>query len=154
MCGTMEADPVYVGGISRTVTYKVSFRPSRPSFLFQIKSSGDFSTEICQTTCSCDHARPAFLRRQIFFLSMKPLKRCSSSVFKSTLCVLLWLKARCFQCGIRGIRGMGEQSIRQTALQHILQEATPKIWMICKQISADWAAQRIRGFPGSAIKMR
>src|SRR6184192_997987 len=57
----LEADPVYVGGISRTVTYK--------DFHFDIEatvsSQNQKRSKICgrrfyRTTCSCGHVRRAF----------------------------------------------------------------------------------------------
>ena len=41
---------------------------------------------------------------------------------------------------------MGEQPIRKTAVNTFFKSYTEKVWgMSCKEISADWAAQRIKG---------
>ena len=76
-------------------------------------------------------------------------------VFRSALCLLSYVQGENVSGpGPEELRGLGEQSVRQAPLQHFLQDYTEKVWgMSCREISADWAAQRIKGLSlGSAIK--
>ncbi len=76
-------------------------------------------------------------------------------IVKSALCVLSWLKARLFP--VRNPRNFEEWVSNQFGkrlFNTFFKSYTEKVWgMSCKEISADWAAQRIRGLSlGSAIK--
>src|SRR6266446_3116156 len=119
----LEADPVYVGGISRTVTYK--------DFHFDIGGHR-------------------------FFSKSKPVEALVKlGIVKSALCVLSWLKARLFP--VRNPRNFEEWVSNQFGkrlFNTFFKSYTEKVWgMSCKEISADWAAQRIKGLSlGSAIK--
>ena len=72
----LEADPVYVGGISRTATYKgFHFDIGGHRFFSKSKAVEDFWTEILPER----HARSApfvshFLRRQVLRLSAQGLR--------------------------------------------------------------------------------
>ena len=73
----LEADPVYVGGISRTATYKgFHFDIGGHRFFSKSKAVEDFWTEILPD----DMLRAAaffahFLRRQVFRLSARSRSR-------------------------------------------------------------------------------
>src|SRR5204863_298089 len=76
-------------------------------------------------------------------------------IVRSTICVLSWLKARLFP--VRHPRNFEEWVSNQFAkrlFNIFFKSYTEKVWgMSCREISADWAAQRIRGLSlGSAIK--
>src|SRR6202043_276817 len=76
-------------------------------------------------------------------------------IFQSLLCVLSWLKARLFP--VRNPRNFEEWVSNQFGkrlFKTFFKSYTEKVWgMSCKEISADWAAQRIKGLSlGSAIK--
>ena len=87
---------------------------------------------------------------------MKPFEALLKlGVFKSILCVLSWLKARLFP--VRNPRNFEEWVSNQFGkrlFNTFFKSYTEKVWgMSCKEISADWAAQRIKGLSlGSAIK--
>jgi protoporphyrinogen oxidase len=71
------------------------------------------------------------------------------------LCVLSWMKARLFP--VRNPRNFEEWVSNQFGkrlFNTFFKSYTEKVWgMSCKEISADWAAQRIKGLSlGSAIK--
>jgi phytoene dehydrogenase-like protein len=118
----LEADPVYIGGISRTVTYKgFHFDIGGHRFFSKSKAVEDLWTEILPNDMLV-RARSSriFYGGKFFSYPLKPFEALVKlGVFKSTLCVLSWLKARLFP--VRNPR-VGKQSVRQTPLQHILQK--------------------------------
>src|SRR5216117_750982 len=154
----LEADPIYVGGISRTVTYKgFHFDIGGHRFFSKSKAVEDLWTEILPNDML---ARPRssriFYGGKFFSYPLKPIEALLKlGIFKSILCVLSWLKARLFP--IRHPRNFEEWVSNQFSkrlFNIFFKSFTEKVWgMSCKEISADWAAQRIRGLSlGSAIK--
>ena len=97
-----------------------------------------------------------FYGGKFFSYPLKPVEALLKlGVFKSILCVLSWLKARLFP--IRNPRNFEEWVSNQFGkrlFNTFFKSYTEKVWgMSCKEISADWAAQRIKGLSlGSAIK--
>ncbi|HJT80512.1 MAG TPA: NAD(P)/FAD-dependent oxidoreductase, partial [Chthoniobacterales bacterium] len=74
---------------------------------------------------------------------------------RSVLCVLSWLKARVFP--VRDPKNFEDWVTNQFGkrlFNTFFKSYTEKVWgMSCKEISADWAAQRIKGLSlGSAIR--
>ena len=154
----LEADPVYVGGISRTVTYKgFHFDIGGHRFFSKSKAVEDLWTEILPNDMLV-RARSSriFYGGKFFSYPLKPFEALVKlGVFKSTLCVLSWLKARLFP--VRNPRNFEEWVSNQFGkrlFNTFFKSYTEKVWgMSCREISADWAAQRIRGLSlGSAIK--
>src|SRR6059058_5689660 len=97
-----------------------------------------------------------FYGGRFFSYPLKPFEALVKlGVLKSTLCVFSWLKARLFP--VRNPRNFEEWVSNQFGkrlFNTFFKSYTEKVWgMSCKEISADWAAQRIRGLSlGSAIK--
>jgi protoporphyrinogen oxidase len=97
-----------------------------------------------------------FYGGKFFSYPLKPIEALLKlGVFKSILCVLSWLKARLFP--IRNPRNFEEWVSNQFGkrlFNTFFKSYTEKVWgMSCTEISADWAAQRIKGLSlGSAIK--
>src|SRR5213079_1039904 len=74
---------------------------------------------------------------------------------KSSLCVLSWMKARLFPVpDPRNFEDWVSNQFGRRLFNTFFKSYTEKVWgMSCKEISADWAAQRIKGLSlGSAIK--
>ena len=74
---------------------------------------------------------------------------------KSILCVLSWLKARLFPVrDPNNFEDWVSNQFGRRLFNIFFKSYTEKVWgMSCKEISADWAAQRIKGLSlGSAIK--
>src|SRR5947207_352502 len=154
----LEADPVYVGGISRTVSYKAfHFDIGGHRFFSKSKAVEDLWTEILPNDM---HIRPRssriFYGGRFFSYPLKPVEALLKlGVFKSTLCILSWLKARLLP--VRNPRNFEEWVSNQFGkclFNTFFKSYTEKVWgMSWKEISADWTAQRIRGLSlGSAIK--
>jgi protoporphyrinogen oxidase len=151
----IERDPVYVGGISRTVNYK--------GFLFDIGGHRFFSksrevVELWNEILPDDFIdRPRLSR--IFYggkFYAYPLKAFEAlknlGLFTSAFCMASygWAKLtpikrpRTFHQWVRNQFGEKLFSI-------FFRTYTEKVWgMSCDEISADWAAQRIKGLSLSA----
>ena len=147
---TIERDPVYVGGISRTVEYK--------GFLFDIGGHRFFSKSkevvaLWQELLPDDFITRPRLSRIYYngkFFSY-PLKAFEAlvklGVFTSVACLASYARAkfsptaqpRTFHQWVRNQFG-------ERLFQIFFKTYTEKVWgMSCDEISADWAAQRIKG---------
>ena len=154
----VEADPTYVGGISRTATYKgFHFDIGGHRFFSKSKAVEDFWTEILPNDMLVrPRSSRIFYAGKFFTYPLKPFEALIKlGIFKSILCVLSWLKARLFP--IRNPRNFEDWVSNQFGkrlFNIFFKSYTEKVWgMSCKEISADWAAQRIKGLSlGSAIK--
>ena len=154
----LEADPVYVGGISRTVTYKgFHFDIGGHRFFSKSKAVEDLWTEILPNDMLVrPRSSRIFYGGKFFSYPLKPFEALLKlGVFKSALCVLSWLKARLFPVrNPRNFEDWVSNQFGKRLFNTFFKSYTEKVWgMSCKEISADWAAQRIRGLSlGSAIK--
>src|SRR5205085_2708629 len=154
----LEADPVYVGGISRTATYKgFHLDIGGHRFFSKSKPVEDLWTEILPNDMLMrPRSSRIFYGGKFFSYPLKPIEALLKlGIFRSLLCVLSWLKARLFP--VRNPRNFEEWVSNQFGrrlFNTFFKSYTEKVWgMSCKQISADWAAQRIKGLSlGSAIK--
>jgi protoporphyrinogen oxidase len=154
----LEADPVYVGGISRTTTYKgFHFDIGGHRFFSKSKAVEDLWTEILPNDMLVrPRSSRIFYGGKFFSYPLKPFEALLKlGIIKSVLCVLSWLKARIFP--VRNPRNFEEWVSNQFGkrlFKTFFKSYTEKVWgMSCREISADWAAQRIKGLSlGSAIK--
>ena len=100
-------------------------RHRRPSLFLQVEGGrGLLDANPAATTCSIGRALAHFLSTASFF--SYPLKAiealCKLGIFESAAVVLSYLKARVFPIESAELRGLGQQSVRQTAVQHLLQD--------------------------------
>src|ERR1700747_3325071 len=154
----LEVDPEYVGGSSGTAPHKgFHFDIGGHRFVSKSKAVEDFWTEILPNDMLVrPRSSRIFYDGKFFSYPLKPFEALLKlGVFKSTLCVLSWIKARLFP--VRRPRNFEEWVSNQFGkrlFNIFFKSYTEKVWgMSCKEISADWAAQRIRGLSlGSAIK--
>ena len=97
-----------------------------------------------------------FYGGKFFAYPLKPFEALMKlGIFKSILCVLSWLKARLFPVpNPRNFEDWVSNQFGRRLFNTFFKSYTEKVWgMSCKEISADWAAQRIKGLSlGSAIK--
>ena len=153
-----EKDPVYVGGISRTESYKgYHFDIGGHRFFSKSKEVEDFWTEIL-TDDMMERPRSSriYYNKQFFsypLMAMEALRKLG--LWQSGLCVLSYLKARLFP--IRNAANFEDWVSNQFGkrlFNIFFKTYTEKVWGIsCKEISADWAAQRIKGLSmSSAIR--
>ncbi len=154
----LESDPENVGGISRTVNYKgFRFDIGGHRFFSKSREVEDLWTEVGGDDM-LDRPRSSriYYRGQFFTYPLKPFEALwKLGLIESALCVLSFLKARLdpkpnpksFEDWV--VNQFGERLFRI-----FFKTYTEKVWgMSCQEISADWAAQRIKGLSlGSAIK--
>jgi protoporphyrinogen oxidase len=154
----LEADPVYVGGISRTATYKgFHFDIGGHRFFSKSKAVEDLWTEILPNDMlQRPRSSRIFYNGKFFAYPLKPFEALIKlGIVRSTLCVLSWLKARFFP--VReplNFEDWVSNQFGKRLFNTFFKSYTEKVWgMSCREISADWAAQRIQGLSlGSAIK--
>jgi protoporphyrinogen oxidase len=154
----LEADPIYVGGISRTVTYKgFHFDIGGHRFFSKSKEVNDFWQEILPNDM-LDRPRSSriFYGGKFFTYPLKPFEALFRlGPLRSALCILSWLEARLFPvANPRNFEDWVSNQFGKRLFNTFFKSYTEKVWgMSCKEISADWAAQRIKGLSlGSAIK--
>ncbi len=154
----LEADPVYVGGISRTATYNgFHFDIGGHRFFSKSKAVEDLWTEILPNDMlTRPRSSRIYYGGKFFSYPLKPIEALLKlGVFKSILCVLSWLKAQLFPIpNPRNFEEWVSNQFGKRLFNTFFKSYTEKVWgMNCKEISADWAAQRIKGLSlGSAIK--
>jgi protoporphyrinogen oxidase len=154
----LEADPVYVGGISRTATYKgFHFDIGGHRFFSKSKEVNDLWNELLpDDMLQRPRSSRIFYGGKFFAYPLKPFEALMKlGVVRSTLCVLSWLKARIFPVrNPRNFEDWVSNQFGKKLFNTFFKSYTEKVWgMSCREISADWAAQRIKGLSlGSAIK--
>ena len=154
----LEADPVYVGGISRTATYKgFHFDIGGHRFFSKSKEVNEFWHEILPDDM-LDRPRSSriFYGGKFFAYPLKAFEALTKlGVIKSTLCVISAIKAKLFPVkNPNNFEDWVSNQFGKRLFNTFFKSYTEKVWgMPCKEISADWAAQRIKGLSlGSAIK--
>ncbi len=146
----IERDPVYVGGISRTVDYK--------GFLFDIGGHRFFSKSqevvaLWREILPDDFiARPRLSRiyynGKFFSYPLKAFEALLKlGVFESAACLVSYLYARFFPVAeTRTFHDWVRNQFGERLFRIFFKTYTEKVWgMSCDEISADWAAQRIKG---------
>ncbi len=154
----LEADPHYVGGISRTVDYK-GFLCDIGGHRFFSKSQvvEDLWTELLPDDML---VRPRSSRisygGHLFAYPLRPLEALKKlGPVQSALCILSYLKAKMFPVASpSNFEDWVTNQFGRRLFRIFFKTYTEKVWgMDCKDISADWAAQRIQGLSlGSVIR--
>lgn len=154
----LETDPRYVGGLSRTVEYH--------GYRFDIGGHRFFSKSQEVENLWTEILGPDLLERprsskilyggKFYAYPLKPLEALSQlGVMESALCVLSFLKARLKPMrNPKSFEDWVTNEFGERLFRIFFKTYTEKVWgMSCKEISADWAAQRIRGLTlGGAIR--
>jgi protoporphyrinogen oxidase len=146
----IEADPTHVGGISRTASYK--------DFLFDIGGHRFFSksqevVDLWKEILPDDFIERPRLSR-IYYNGLYfsyPLKAFEAlnnlGYIESTLCVLSYLQKQAFPTeNPESFHDWVANQFGERLFSIFFKTYTEKVWgMSCDEISADWAAQRIKG---------
>jgi protoporphyrinogen oxidase len=146
----LEADPEYVGGIARTAKYKgYHFDIGGHRFFSKSKDVEDLWTELLPDDM-LDRPRSSriFYNNQFFSYPLKAgeaLKKLG--IIESTRCMLSYFKARLLPVkNPRSFEDWVSNQFGKRLFNIFFKTYTEKVWgMSCKEISADWAAQRIKG---------
>ena len=154
----LESDPEYVGGISRTVNYKgFHFDIGGHRFFSKSREVEDLWTEIAgDLMLERPRSSRIFYNGQFYSYPLKAIEALTKlGLIESIRCLASFAKARMsptpnpktFEDWV--VNQFGERLFRI-----FFKTYTEKVWgMSCQEISADWAAQRIKGLSlASAIK--
>ncbi|MBW7953156.1 MAG: NAD(P)-binding protein, partial [Chitinophagaceae bacterium] len=153
-----EKDAKYVGGISRTENYKeYYFDIGGHRFFSKSKEVEDFWTEILKDDFLERPRSSRIYYNHTFFsyplVAFEALKKLG--ITESFLCVLSYLKAKFFPVkNPENVEDWVSNQFGKRLYRIFFKTYTEKVWGIsCRAISADWAAQRIKGLSlTSAIK--
>jgi protoporphyrinogen oxidase len=153
-----EKDPKYVGGISRTETYKgYSFDIGGHRFFSKSKEVEDFWTEILgDEMLERPRSSRIYYNNKFFsypLVAMEALQKLG--IWESGLCVLSYLQAKANP--VKNPTNFEDWVVNQFGrrlFNIFFKTYTEKVWGIpCNEISADWAAQRIKGLSLSSAIM-
>ncbi|HWQ31567.1 MAG TPA: NAD(P)/FAD-dependent oxidoreductase [Blastocatellia bacterium] len=153
----LEADPHYVGGISRTVSYKgFHFDIGGHRFFSKSKAVEELWSELLPHDL-LERPRSSRIYYRGKFFSY-PLRAADALIklgfIESARCVASYLWARLFPVSDpRNFEDWVSNQFGRRLFSIFFKTYTEKVWgMDCREISADWAAQRIRGLSlGKAI---
>lgn len=153
-----ERDPTYVGGISRTETYKgYLFDIGGHRFFSKSKEVEDFWTLILgDDLLERPRSSRIYYNKKFFSYPLAAMEALSKlGVLESARCVASYLQAKINP--VKDPRNFEDWVVNhfgKRLFTLFFKTYTEKVWGIpCKEISADWAAQRIKGLSlSSAIK--
>jgi protoporphyrinogen oxidase len=154
----LEADPEYVGGISRTVHYKgFHFDIGGHRFFSKSKEVEDFWTEILADDLLVrPRSSRIYYNGKFFSYPLKAFEALSKlGIVESARCVASYAWARMHpNPNEKSFEDWVSNRFGKRLFTIFFKTYTEKVWgMSCKDISADWAAQRIKGLSlASAIK--
>ena len=145
-----EADPVYLGGISRTETYKgYSFDIGGHRFFSKSKEVEDFWEEILGDDMLVRPRSSRIYYKKKFFsyplVAMDALQKLG--FINSGLCVLSYLQAKIFPVkNPLNFEDWVSNQFGKRLFNIFFKTYTEKVWGIpCHEISSEWASQRIKG---------
>ncbi|MBX2932111.1 MAG: NAD(P)/FAD-dependent oxidoreductase [Chitinophagaceae bacterium] len=153
-----EKDAQYVGGISRTENYKgYYFDIGGHRFFSKSKEVEDFWTEILGDELLERPRSSRIYYNNTFFsyplVAFEALKKLG--LWESFLCVMSYVQAKIFPIkNPQNVEDWVSNQFGKRLYRIFFKTYTEKVWGIsCRDISADWAAQRIKGLSlTSAIK--
>ena len=146
----LERDPTYVGGISRTVNYKdYLFDIGGHRFFSKSKEVVDLWREILPDDfISRPRLSRIFYNRKFYAYPLKAFEALFKlGVINSAACVLSYAYARVAPVkDVRNFHQWVRNQFGERLFSIFFKTYTEKVWgMSCDEISADWAAQRIKG---------
>ncbi|MEM7777340.1 MAG: NAD(P)/FAD-dependent oxidoreductase [Pseudomonadota bacterium] len=146
----IEADPAYVGGISRTASYKgYLFDIGGHRFFSKSKDVVDLWYEILpQDFIERPRMSRIYYNGKFFSYPLKAFEAFNNlGPVESALCVLSYMYKRAFpnEKPVTFHEWVANQ-FGERLFSIFFKTYTEKVWgMSCDEISADWAAQRIKG---------
>ncbi|MFL5815093.1 MAG: NAD(P)/FAD-dependent oxidoreductase [Bdellovibrionia bacterium] len=146
----LEADPQYVGGISKTVKQDgFHFDIGGHRFFSKSQEVEAFWNEILpDDMLERPRSSRIYYRNKFFCYPLKPLEALMKlGIFESMLCVLSYFKACLFpHKRPKSFQDWVTNQFGARLFRIFFKTYTEKVWgMDCRDISADWAAQRIKG---------
>jgi protoporphyrinogen oxidase len=153
----VEQDPHYVGGISRTVNYKgFLFDIGGHRFFSKSKEIVDLWNEILPNDfIERPRLSRIFYRRKFYTYPLKAFEALRNlGLLQSALCVASFAYAKAFPIKEpKTFHQWVRNQFGERLFSIFFKTYTEKVWgMGCDEISADWAAQRIKGLSlGAAV---
>ncbi len=146
----IEADPVYVGGISRTANYKdFLFDIGGHRFFSKSKEVVDLWKEILpQDFISRPRMSRIYYDGKYYSYPLKAFEALGNlGVIESSMCVLSFMYKQAFPNEKpETFHDWVANQFGERLFSIFFKTYTEKVWgMSCDEISADWAAQRIKG---------
>src|SRR6202049_3924836 len=146
----IEADPIYVGGISRTANYKgFLFDIGGHRFFSRSKEVIDLWNEILpQDFIERPRLSRIFYDGKYYSYPLKAFEALNNlGYIESGLCVLSYFHKRAFPNEqTNTFHEWVANQFGERLYSIFFKTYTEKVWgMSCDEISADWAAQRIKG---------
>lgn len=146
----LEADPKFVGGISRTVEKDgFAFDIGGHRFFSKSQKVNDFWVEILPNDfIERERSSKIYFRKKFFKYPLSAKDALwKLGPLETLLCVLSYFKARLlFKRNPRSYEEWVVNEFGRRLFDHFFKSYTEKVWgMKCSEISADWAAQRIKG---------
>jgi protoporphyrinogen oxidase len=145
-----EADPSYVGGLARTVVYKdFHFDIGGHRFFSKSKVVEDLFTELLpDDLLERPRSSRIYYRGKFFSYPLRAGEALRNlGLLESVLCGLSYLKAKIAPVpDPANFEDWVSNHFGQRLYRIFFKTYTEKVWgMSCNEISADWAAQRIKG---------
>ncbi|GAC1599778.1 MAG: NAD(P)/FAD-dependent oxidoreductase [Myxococcales bacterium] len=146
----LEKDPRYVGGISRTEQYKgFHFDIGGHRFFSKSKQVEDFWTEILGDDMLVrPRSSRIFYGGKFFAYPLRGIEALQKlGPVEAARCLGSYLKARAFPVAEpKNFQDWVSNQFGRRLFEIFFKTYTEKVWgMPCSEISADWAAQRIKG---------
>ena len=146
----IEKDPVYVGGISRTVRYKdFSFDIGGHRFFSKSKEIVDLWHEILPDDfLQRPRLSRIYYKGKFYSYPLNAFEALRNlGLYTSAACLASYLHARAFPIAQpRTFHDWVRNQFGERLFSIFFKTYTEKVWgMSCDEISADWAAQRIKG---------
>ncbi len=154
----LERDPVHVGGISRTEKYKgFRFDVGGHRFFSRSKEIEALWDEILgDQLINRPRKSRIFYKGKLFDYPLRALDALTKlGFFESAWCMVSYFKARLVPMrNPQTFEDWVTNQFGRRLFSIFFESYTEKVWgMKCKEISADWAAQRIKGLSlGGAVK--
>ena len=153
----LESDPEYVGGISRTVKYKgYYFDIGGHRFFSKSEEVEKLWDEILpEGMLVRGRSSRIYYRGKFFSYPLRAFEALSNlGLFESVLCGISYLKGTLFPVpNPANFEDWVSNQFGKRLFRIFFKTYTEKVWgMNCRDISADWAAQRIKGLSlGKAV---
>jgi len=146
----LEQDPVYVGGISRTATYKgFSFDIGGHRFFSKSQEVENLWDEILDEGFLLRPRKSRiYYRNKLFDYPLRAFNALSQlGIIEALRCVLSYAKVRLNpNPDPKNFEEWVTNKFGRRLFEIFFRTYTEKVWgMKCTEISADWAAQRIKG---------
>ena len=146
----LEADPEYVGGIARTVDYKgYHFDIGGHRFFSKSQEIEDLWTELLpDDMLTRPRSSRIFYGGKFYSYPLRPLETLTQlGIFETLRCMASYAKARLNPApSPKNFEDWVSNQFGERLYRIFFKTYTEKVWgMPCSEISADWAAQRIKG---------